>query len=168
MAKPKPIVYQGTALDLHKAKDRVTLSELTTAAIRMRNRGATCALIADKLGLTEPAVEHILEEGIRRLATQDAISVRGRQQALIHDLYNALYPSLEGIDEELRIRAAGTIKNVLEYEGKLHGATAPQKVQIGMDQETFTTRVEEDLREIGIDPKMDVALEEDDGTWANT
>lgn len=168
MASRIEITHQGVVLDPLRADDRVKLSEITTAAIRLRNQGATPSRIADALGLTEDGAASLLEAGLAALSIQDAAEVRGRQQAMIHDFYAALYPSLKGADEEMRMKAVSTMRGVMEYEGKLHGATAPTRLQIGMDQETFSTRVEEDLREIGIDPKMDVALEEDDGTWANT
>lgn len=168
MSHTPEIAHHGKVLDPAVSDDRVKLSEITTAAIRLRNQGATPARIAGALGLTEEAATCLLEAGIAALSIQDAAEVRGRQQAMIYDFYAALYPSLKSVDEEMRMKAVSTMKGVIEYEGKLHGATAPTRVHIGMDQETFLTRVEEDLREIGIDPKMDVPLEEDDGTWANT
>lgn len=162
------VVHHGKELDPSDAGDRVKLSEITTAAIRLRNQGATPSRVADALGLSEEAATELLEQGLAALSMQDASEVRGRQQAMIHDFYAALYPTLKSVDTDERIKAVSTMRGVMEYEGKLHGATAPQRVQVGLDQEAFSTRVEEDLREIGVDPKMDVALEEDDGTWSNT
>lgn len=170
MSKRKVIVYEGRALDPTRSEDRLRLSEISTAAIRLRNQGASPARIAQVLGVEEEPLTLLMETAINNLAAEDAISVRGRQQAMIHDMFAALYPALnsKSVDYELKAKIVSTMKGVLEYEGKLKGATAPERIRIGVDQETFTTRAEEDLRALGIDPDMDVPLEEDDGTWANT
>jgi hypothetical protein len=152
-------------LNLATAEGRAKQAELKTAAIRLRSFGATMSTIMDKLELgAEEDAESLVTEGLREVMADDADMVRAKQQATLNDIRRAMYPGVAAGDQG----AAGVVLKVLDHEAKLHGILAPQRVAVGLDQETFTTRVEEDIRELGIDPKMDVPLDEGDGSWANT
>lgn len=167
MAKrPPDIEVHGVRLDLTAADDRARLAELKAAAIRLRNFGSAVSTIADRLGLDEHVAEHVLTEGLRELVADDAETVRARQQATLNDIRRAMYPAMAQGDQG----AAGTILKVLDHEAKIHpGTLAPQRVAVGMDQETFTTTVDEDIRALGYHPRNDVALDaSDDDGWANT
>lgn len=165
MAKRAPdIQVNGLTLDLTRPDDRAKLGELKAAAIRLRNFGTSISIIADRLGLDEHVAEHVLSEGLRELVADDAETVRARQQATLNDIRRAMYPAMAQGDQG----AAGTILKVLDHEAKIHpGTIAPQRVHVGMDQETFTTTVDEDIRALGYHPRNDAPLEEGDG-WANT
>lgn len=160
------IIHQGQAVDITRPEGRMKVNELKAAAIRLRNFGATLSTIADTLGLdSEDTAEHLLTTGLRELVADDADTIRARQQATLNDIKRAMYPNMTQGDKD----AAGTLLRVLDHEAKLHpGVLAPQRVRIGMDQEAFTTTVDEDMRALGVHPQMDVPLDEGDETWANT
>lgn len=159
------IVVHGVALNPALAEDRARIAELKTAAIRMRNFGTAVSGIADVLGLSEDAAEHLISTGLRELIADDAESVRARQQAVLNDIKRAMYPTMAQGDQG----AAGVILRVLDHEAKInHGVAAPTRVRVGIDQEEFATRVDEDIAALGVHPRMDVGLIEDDEPWANT
>lgn len=160
----KAVEVHGVPLDLTQIGDRARLAELKAACIRLRNFGATVDTIADKLGMSLDDAESVLEQGLRDLTIEDAQSVRGRQQAMIHDIYRAMYPALANGDQG----AAGVVMKAMDHEGKLHGVAAPTRIRVGVDREELTTRVEEDVRALGLHPRMDVPLSEGDDDWANT
>lgn len=158
----------GYELRRERAEDRARLAELKVAAIRLRNFGASPQVIADTLKMTETDAEAVLTEGLRELVADDAAAVRGRQQAVLNDIKRAMYPGMAAGDE----KASGMLIRALDHELKLHpGAAAPTRVHVGMDEETFTTRVDDDLRRIGLDPARIIEpapAEEDGEPWANT
>jgi len=160
------IIIHGQYINPAQPEGRMKLAELKAAAIRLRNFGASLDTIAHTLGLeTEDMAEHLLMTGLRELVSDDADTIRARQQATVNDIKRAMYPSMTTGDKD----AANTIIRVMEYEGKLHpGVIAPTRVRIGLDQEAFTTTVDEDMRALGVHPQMDVPLEEGDDGWANT
>lgn len=160
------IVVRGIVVDPAFPEGRMKINELKAAAIRLRNFGASLSTIADTLGLEgETTAEHLLTTGLRELVADDADAIRAKQQAVLNDIKRAMYPAMAAGDE----KAAGTLLRVLDHEGKIHrDVFAPTKVRIGMDQETFTTTVDEDMRAIGVHPQLDVPLEEGDDGWANT
>lgn len=160
-----PVQVHGVTLDLARPEDRAQLAELKAAAIRLRNFGAAISTIADKLGLEEHTAERLLSDGLREIISDDAETVRARQQATINDIRRAMYPAMASGDKD----SANVIISVMKHESDLHGLKAPTRVQIGVDQETFTTRVQDDMRELGIPAQIDAPLSEDepDG-WANT
>lgn len=160
------IVVQGKYIDPTVPEGRVKLNELKAAAIRLRNFGATLGTITDTLRLeTEDMAEYLLMTGLRELVSDDADTVRARQQAVLNDIKRAMYPNMTQGDKD----SAGTLLRVLDHEAKLHpGVLAPTRVRVGLDQEAFTTTVDEDVRALGLHPQMDVPLTEDDEGWANT
>lgn len=161
----EPVRVNDVPLDRANAADRARLAEVKAAVIRLRNFGAALSTIGDKLGMTEDDVERVLGEGLRELVADDAAEVRAKQQAVLNDMKRALYPGLAQGDQG----AMGVMLRTLDHELKITpGAAAPQRVAVGMDAEAFETRVDEDMRALGIHPRMDTPLEPDDGTWANT
>lgn len=160
------ITLRGELIDVSRPEGRMKINEVKAAAIRLRNFGATLGTIADTLGLAdETMAEQVLMTGLRELVSDDADTVRARQQATINDIKRAMYPNMTTGDKD----SANVIIKVLEYEGKLHpGVIAPTRVRVGLDQEAFTTTVDEDMRALGVHPQMDVPLEEGDAGWANT
>lgn len=155
----------GQPLDLSRPEDRARYAEMQVAVVRMRNFGASLAVIADKLGLTEEDAETLLQNTLRQIWVSDADEVRARQQATLNDIRRAMYPGMELGDD----KSAGVILRVLDHEANLHGLKAPTRVRVGLDQEEFTTTVDDDMRALGIHPRMDVPLSEDDPEpWANT
>lgn len=160
------IVYHGQVISPVMPEGRAKLNELKAAAIRLRNFGATLATITDTLGLeTEDMAEHLLMTGLRELVSDDADAVRARQQAVLNDIKRAMYPNMTTGDKD----AAGTLLRVLDHEAKLHpGVIAPTRVRMGLDQDSFTTTVDEDMRALGVHPQMDVPLAEEDDGWSNT
>ena len=167
MAKPVPIIVNGTQLDLTTPEGRTAAAERKAAVIRLRNFGATIETIADKLGMNPEGVEHLLTTGLRELSTEPAQDIVGRQQATINDMRRALYPALAAGDQG----AIATLRGVMDHEAKLHGIYAPARVRVGVDVEEFTTRVEDDLRQLGVNPTGDAVVidaeVEDDGDWSN-
>lgn len=161
----QPIEVNGVTLDLSRAQDRVALSELKAAAIRLRNFGASVSTIADKLGLAEDTAERVLSEGLREVLSDDAEAVRARQQATLNDIRRAMYPAMAAGSET----ASGVLINVLKHESEIHGIKSPQRVQIGVDQEQFETRVAEDMRALGMTAQPPALPEsEEDEPWSNT
>jgi hypothetical protein len=160
------IMVRGVYIDPTQPEGRMRLNELKAAAVRLRNFGANLGTITDTLGLdTEAQAEWLLMTALRDLVADDANSIRARQQATVNDIKRAMYPNMTNGDE----KAANVIIKAMEYEGKLHpGVIAPQRVRVGLDQEAFTTTVDEDMRELGIHPQMDIPLDEGDTGWANT
>jgi len=160
------IVLRGQLVDAAVPEGRMKLNELKAAAIRLRNFGATLGTITDTLGLeTEDMAEALLSTGLRELVSDDADAVRARQQAVLNDVKRALYPNMVAGDQG----AAGTLLRVLDHEARLHpGVLAPQRMRIGLDQEAFTTTVDEDVRALGVHPQIDAPLDEGDEGWANT
>lgn len=160
------IVVQGRYVDPSVPEGRMKINELKAAAIRLRNFGATLGTICDALRLeTEDMAEHLLMTGLRELVSADADQVRAGQQAVLNDIKRAMYPNMTTGDKD----AAGTLLRVLDHEAKLHpGVLAPQRIRVGLDQEAFTTTVDEDMRVLGVHPQMDVPLDEGDAGWANT
>jgi|SRR5690606_26329418 hypothetical protein len=165
---PGPLVVAGELIDTATPEGRAKLAEIKTAVIRMRNFGAALDTIADKLGLRDSAVaEDLLSEGLRELVADDAEAIRARQQATLNDIRRAMYPAMAKGDKD----SAGVILSVLKHEADIHpGVKAPQRVRVGLDADEFVTRVDEDIRALGIHPRMDVGLEEhpDDDDWATT
>lgn len=162
----QPIEVNGVTLDLTRPGDRVTLAELKAAAIRLRNFGASLSTIADKLGLHEEDAERVLSEGLREVLADDAEAVRARQQATLNDIRRAMYPAMAAGSET----ASGVLINVLKHESEIHGIKTPQRIQVGVDQEQFTTRVQEDMRELGMTAQALTPPPEDeeDEPWSNT
>lgn len=160
------IFVHGKLIDNTVPEGRMKINELKAASIRLRNFGATLSTIADTLGLeTEDMAEQLLMTGLRELVSDDADTIRARQQAVLNDIKRAMYPNMITGDKD----SAGTLLRVLDHEAKIHpGVVAPQRVRIGLDQEAFTTTVDEDMRALGVHPQMDVELDEGDETWANT
>lgn len=164
MAANGPVQLWGVTLDLSTVEGRATLAELKAGAIRLRNYGASIPVIADKLGLTEDGATLILETGLREVMADDALTIKARQQATLNDIRKAMYPEMELGDTD----SAGMLLRVMDHEAKLHGILAPQKHQIGISTDAFTTTVEDDIRVLGIDPKQDTPVDEQDQGWANT
>lgn len=160
------IFVHGQLVNPMQAEGRMKLNELKAAAIRLRNFGASLGTITDTLGLeNEDMAEQVLMTGLRELVSDDADTVRARQQAVLNDIKRAVYPNMTTGDKD----SANVLIKVLEHEGKIHpGVFTPQRVRVGLDQETFTTTVDEDMRALGVHPQMDVPLEEEDDGWANT
>lgn len=160
------IIVRGQVVNPIVPEGRMKMAELKAAAIRLRNFGATLDTIAHTLGLeTEDMAEHLLMTGLRELVADDADTIRARQQAVLNDIKRAMYPNMSAGDKD----SAGTLLRVLDHEAKLHpGVLAPQRVRVGLDQEAFTTTVDEDMRALGVHPQMDVPLVEEDEGWANT
>lgn len=162
---PKDITRFGEVVNQATADGRAKIAELKAAAIRLRNFGAPMSTIADKLGLSEADAETVLMDGLRETVADDADMVRARQQAVLNDIKRAAYPGMANGDEKMM----GMLVRVLDHEAKIHpGVIAPQRVRVGLDQEAFTTTVDEDIRALGLHPRMDVPLEEGDDGWANT
>lgn len=148
-----------------KAGDRAKISELKAAAVRLRNFGAPVERIADVLRIDPDAAESLLTTALRELTAESAAEVRARQQATINDMRRALYPAIQAGD----IPASGTMLRVLDHEATLHGIKAPQRIAVGLDQESFTTTAAEDMRALGVDPGGPVIeADEPDEGWANT
>ena len=160
------IFVYGQLVDPMQPEGRMKLNELKAASIRLRNFGASLSTIADKLGLeTEEMAEAVLMTGLRELVSDDADTIRARQQAVLNDIKRAMYPNMVTGDKD----AAGMLVRVLDHEAKIHpGVIAPTRHRIGLDQDAFTTTVDEDMRALGVHPQMDVPLDEGDETWANT
>lgn len=161
------IEVNGVPLNLSRPQDRVTLSELKAGAIRMRNFGADISTIAAKFGLSDHDAERVLNEGLRDVLADDAQAIRARQQATLNDIKRAMYPGMVAGDKD----HANVLINVLKHESDIHAIKTPQRLQIGVDQETFTTRVEEDMRELGMSGDqsyIDVGTQEEDEPWSNT
>lgn len=166
MAKQIAIVCNGVEHLRTTPEGRTRIAELQAACIRLRNFGGSIATIADKLKTTEEVVELLLTQAVRELTADDAQAVTARQQATVNDIRRAMYPAMEQGDE----KAANVIIKVMAHEAQLHpGVLAPTRVRIGMDQDAFTTTVDEDIRALGVHPQMDTALdEEDEEPWSNT
>lgn len=166
MAKLVPIIVSGVTLDLTTAEGRTAAAERKAAIIRLRNFGATLDTIADKLDMNIDGVEHLLNTGLRELASEPAQDIVGRQQATINDMRRALYPGLVAGDQG----AISTLRGVMDHEAKLHGVYAPSRVRVGVDLEEFTTRVEDDLRQLGVSATGDAVVieaEVEDEGWSN-
>lgn len=164
---PRPVVVAGVTLNPASAEDRSRLAELKTGIIRMRNFGASLDMIADKLGLADAdAAGELLDAALRELVADDADQIRARQQATLNDIRRAMYPAMVQGDKD----SAGVILSVLKHEADIHpGVKAPSRLRVGLDSEEFATRVDEDIRALGIHPRMDVPLEEgEDDDWATT
>lgn len=173
MTKPtkqlQTVSWMDAPLDLTNADDRAKLAELRTAAIRMRSVGAMMGTIADKLALGSDAeAEFLVSSGLREIMADDAESIRARQQFTLNEVKKAMYPAMQNGDTD----SAGVVLKVLDHEAKLHGILAPTRVHHGLDQESFTTTVDDDVRALGVDPRMDTPLvvdaAGDEETWANT
>jgi hypothetical protein len=166
MAKLVPIIVSGVTLDLTTAEGRTAAAERKAAIIRLRNFGATLETIADKLDMNVEGVEHLLNSGLRELASEPAQDIVGRQQATINDMRRALYPGLVAGDQG----AINTLRGVMDHEAKLHGVYAPSRVRVGVDLEEFVTTVEEDMKALGYptgDGVIEAEVEEDDEPWSN-
>lgn len=164
---PAPIVVSGVVLNQANAEDRARIAELKSGIIRMRNFGASLEMIADKFGLSSAdAAEELLNSGLRELVADDAEQIRARQQATLNDIRRAMYPNMAQGDKD----SASVILSVLKHEADIHpGVKAPTRVKVGLDADEFATRVDEDIRALGIHPRMDVPLEDgDDDDWATT
>jgi rhodanese-related sulfurtransferase len=161
-----PIEVFGNALDLARPEHRAKLAELKAAAVRLRNFGGSIDTIADKLGLEPDVAERVLSDGIKDLVADDAEAIRARQQAVLNDIREAMYPEMQAGDQG----AANVLINTLKHEAEIHhGVKAAQRVHVGVDQEAFATRVQDDMRELGIPARIDVELESDpDDGWATT
>ena len=159
------IVRAGVEIDAHTADGRLKLAELKAAAIRLSNFGAPVSTIADKLLVSERHAEKLLMDGLRECVAADADMIRAKQQAVLNDVKRAVYPAMVQGDD----KAIGSMLSVLKHEAAIHpGVIAPQRIRVGLDQEAFTTTVDEDVRALGLHPRMDVPLEEGDDGWANT
>lgn len=161
--KVASVEVRGVRIGRTRAEDRTKMAELTNAAIRLRNYGAPVSVIADKLGLSESDAEALLSSGLRDLVSEDAQMVRARQQAVINDIRRAVYPAVTAGD----VAASGVMLKTLSHEADLHGLKAPTRVNVGLDQESFTTTVSEDMRVLGV--RTDTPLDDDDEDgWSNT
>ncbi|WP_280332882.1 hypothetical protein [Nocardia wallacei] len=142
--------------------------ERQAKALKLRMAGVPWAAIADELGYADPSGPfRAVESLLNRQESEAAESYRKIEDMRLDVALRKVWQDVMAGD----LKAIDTLLKVHDRRVKLHGLAAPQRVEVaqfGMDFEAFTTRVEEDMRLIGIDPKMDVPLEEDDGTWANT
>lgn len=172
MAKSNPnkaVEVRGEIIDPTTPEGRAKMAELTTAAIRMRNHGATMWHIADKLGCSEEDASHLVTAAVVAIRAVDTEEIAARHMMTLADIKRAMYPSMEEGDE----KAANVLIKAIDHEAKMYGTYAPKRVHLGLDQEEFESTVEEDLRRIGVDPNMDTPLDveftdEDGQGWANT
>lgn len=163
----KPLVLRDTPFDLRTSEGRMKIAEIKTAAVRLRNFGATIPVIADKLDLSERDAEAILAYALEELRMDSAADIVARQQATINDARRALYGGLAGGDTT----AISTMVKVMDHEAKLHGAYAPTRMKIGADPETIATTLAEDFAELGyvpVDSAEVIEAEVEDDGWANT
>lgn len=169
MAKAnKAIEVRGEKLDPATPEGRAKLEELTTAAIRLRNHGATMWAIGDKLGCSEEDASRLVTAAVVAIRAVDTEEIAARHMMTLADIKRAMYPAMQDGDD----KSANVILKAVDHEAKMFGTYAPKRVHLGLDQEEFESTVEEDLRAIGVDPHMDTPLDvefdvEGDG-WANT
>lgn len=169
MKRLPPVRVDGAEIDPQNPADRARLAETKAAIIRLTNFGVGLPVVADRLRMSVDDVERVLNEGLRELVATDAAEIRARQQAVVNDMKRALYPGMAGGD----VNAVRALLGTLDHELKINpGAAAPQRVHLGLDPEAFDTRVEEDMRTLGIHPRgdtpLDVEIVDDDEGWSNT
>jgi hypothetical protein len=165
--KQLPVVVDGVMLDRENPEHRVQIEELATAAIRLRNFGGSITQIAAQLKISEPVASQLVSQAVAQIRAVDADEIAARHSLTLADMRRALYPGIAQGDTKSHTAMLG----VLNHEAKMHGIYAPTKLRLGLDQEEFETTVEEDVRALGVHPRMDtpldVEIEEDDG-WSNT
>lgn len=160
--KRPPVVVDNVEYSNRTPEGRAKIAELQTAVIRMRNYGASMMTIADKLATSEEVASVLLADGLSEVMADDVDALRARQQATLNDMRRAMYPAAMNGD----VPSTGMMLRVLGHESELRGLKAPTRVQIGLDQETFTTTVDEDVRALGV--RTDTPLDDDDEGWSNT
>ena len=149
----------------HPDKAQPDERERQTKALELRMAGLPWAAIAAQLGYADhTGALRAVDALLARQESEAAESYRKIEDMRLDVALRKVWPGVMAAD----LKAIDMWVKLHDRRVKLHGLAAPEKVSFGMDFETFTTRVDEDIRELGIDPKMDVPLEEDDGTWANT
>ncbi len=160
MAQP-----HGNAVPSTEERERAAL------ALSLRKAGGTWAAIGEHLGYSDEsgprkAVQRLLD----RVDSESAAEYREMELARLDDLWRAWYPAALRRDE----KAAHVVLRIHEKRVKLLGLAMPEKVvmqqiNVGMTAEEFTTRVDDDMRALGLHPRMDLPLAEDDGDdWATT
>ncbi|WP_305779500.1 hypothetical protein [Nocardia nova] len=142
--------------------------ERQAKALEMRLAGMPWAAIAEHLGYADPSGPfRAVAAVLNRQESEAAGEYRKLEDMRLDVALRKVWPGVIAGD----LKAIETWLKVHDRRVKLHGLAMPEKVVLqttGMDLEAFTTRVEEDLRALGIDPVMDVPLMQGDGTWANT
>lgn len=160
-----PVVVAGRRLDPDVPEDRVELAELQTAAIRLRNFGASMIKIGDTLGISEEAAAQLVTQAVAEIRAVDADEIAARHTMTLADMRRALYPAMTQGDT----KASTAMLGVLGHEAKMHGIYAPTRLRLGLDQEEFTSTVEDDIRALGVHPRMDTVIDADtDDDWSNT
>lgn len=145
--------------------------ERAARALDLRKAGITWQAIADHLGYSdESGARKAVGRLLDRVDSEMAEEYRAVELARLDDLWRAWWPAALGRDE----KATNILLRVHQARAKLLGLAMPdklvlQQINVGMTAEEFTTRVDEDMRILGLSPTMDVPLQEGGGDdWANT
>ncbi|MFG3617481.1 hypothetical protein [Nocardia sp. NPDC047654] len=143
-------------------------------ALELRLEGKSYDDIAAVLGWADRSGAYRAVEAIlKRTESETVAEYREVVGARLEALHAAYWPAALAGD----YKAAEIVGKTSDRLAKLYGMNAPDKVQVqpvGLDHEAFTTRVEEDIRTLGLDPVGDVPLidhgqyDENGEPWANT
>lgn len=135
-------------------------------ALELRLGGMQYAAIAEALDYADKsgpyrAVASLLD----RQESESAAEHRRIEDMRLDALLAKYWPAAMAGD----LKAAEFVGKLHDRRVKLHGLSAPTKVLVGgLSQEEFETNVDEDLRALGVDPRMDTPLVDDGEPWANT
>jgi len=142
-------------------------------ALTLRKAGGTWQAIADALGYRdESGARKAVGRLLDRTDSELAAEYRALELARLEDLHRAWWPAALQRDE----KASNIVLRIHEKRVKLLGLAVPDKLVLqqinysGMSAEEFTTRVDEDIRVLGLHPTGDTPVSDsgpgDD--WANT
>lgn len=138
-------------------------------ALEMRIVGMPWGAIATELGYADPSGPfRAVEAVLKRTESAGAAELRKIEDERLDVALRKLYPDVRNGD----LKAIDLWLKAHDRRVKLHGLAAPTKVELRTEDvtfEAFATRVEEDMRELGIAHRMDTPLDDSDRAgWANT
>ncbi|WP_051165464.1 hypothetical protein [Nocardia testacea] len=141
-----------------------------TEALRLRLAGLAYDQIAERLGYSDRsgafrAVQAVLD----RQESHAAEELRKIEDARLDLLWLKAFPGVMAGD----VKSIEVAARLHDRRARLHGLSAPQRVQVqaeGVTQLELTTRVQADMRELGLDRAFAAPPQPDDPAepWANT
>lgn len=134
-------------------EERVMRAERRTAAIRLRNCGASIAKVAQVLKYDDEAEAAAdIEDGLAELIAVPAVELVARQQAMIMDLTRAAYTAAANGDTN----SIEAIRRLMEYQAKLFGFLSPTRFRVEAEDTRFSETAAALVADLGVATTIDV------------
>jgi hypothetical protein len=126
------------------ATAQVATEDKTAEALRLRRAGASFRAVGDALGVSHTQAQRLVEHGLARIATPDAIELRAAELALLDELQQALRPRWANGDPA----AISAAVRLSESRRKLLGIDADTSLRIDVTTQSVTITRDEQFAEL--------------------